>query len=209
MAEAPRIPGLPALAWTHGPSGVSFDPDRTELTLTAEAGVDWSNDSLGGVANHGATLLGFSAPPGDFTLSARVRVVGERSTFDAGVLGLWRDDEHWAKLCFEFSPPGSSVTASRAMVVSVVTDGWSDDVNSGVVDDDHIYLRIVRTGPAFAFHASPDGVRWDFVRLFRLAGSGLISVGFLAQAPTGPPCVARFDRIRLAEGAPSDLRDGS
>jgi regulation of enolase protein 1 (concanavalin A-like superfamily) len=171
--------------------------------------VDWSNDSLGGGGNHRATLLGFPAPEGDFTLAARVRVIGERSTFDAAVLGLWRDDDHWAKLCFEFSPPGSSVTASRPMVVSVVTDSYSDDVNSGVVDADHVHLRIVRTGPAFAFHTSPDGIRWDFVRLFRLAGTGPITVGFMAQAPLGPSCVARFDRIGLAGGAPQDLRNGS
>lgn len=209
MAESPAVPGLPRLSWTHGPSGVAYDTSRGELTLTAAAGVDWSNDSLGGGRNHGASLLGFPAPEGDFALSARVRVVGDRSTFDAAVLGLWRDDDHWAKLCFEFSPPGSSVTAHRAMVVSVVTDSWSDDVNSGVVDADHVHLRLVRTGPAFAFHASPDGVRWDFVRLFRLAGTGPITVGFMAQAPMGPTCVAGFDRIRLAEGAPPDLRDGS
>lgn len=209
MAEGPAVPGLPPLGWTHGPAGVAYEPSRGELTLTAAAGVDWSNDSLGGVGNHGATLLGFRAPEGDVTLSARVRVVGERSTFDAAVLGLWRDDDHWAKLCFEFSPPGSSVTARRAMVVSVVTDSYSDDVNSGVVDADHVYLRLVRTGPAFAFHASPDGVLWDFVRLFRLAGTGPITVGFMAQAPMGPTCVARFDRIQLSEGAPQDLRDGS
>lgn len=208
MAEVPAVPGLPALGWTHGPSGVAYEP-RGELTLTAGAGVDWSNDSLGGVGNHGATLLGFPAPAGDVTLSARVQVVGERSTFDAGVLGLWRDDDHWAKLCFEFSPPGSAVTARRPMVVSVVTDEFSDDANSGVVDADHVHLRIVTTGPAFAFHASPDGVRWDFVRLFRLAGTGPITVGFMAQAPRGPTCVARFDQIRLSEGAPTDLRDGS
>lgn len=209
MAEPPGLPGLPALRWTHDVSPVGNHLDDGVLTLTATAGVDWSNDALGVAANHGATLLGFDAPSGDFGLSARVRVVGPRTTFDAAALGLWRDDDHWAKLCFEFSPPGPSVTASSAMVVSVVTDGYSDDVNSGVVTDDHVHLRIVRTGPAFAFHASADGVVWDFVRLFRLAGSGPITVGFMAQAPMGPACEARFDHIRLTEDAPRDLRDGS
>jgi regulation of enolase protein 1 (concanavalin A-like superfamily) len=209
MAEPPTLPGLPGLRWTHGESAAGYDPDDDALTLTAAAGVDWSNDALGVDANHRATLLGFDAPAGDFGLSARVRVVGPRTTFDAAVLGLWRDDDHWAKLCFEFSPPGPSATASSAMVVSVVTDGSSDDANSGVVTDDHVHLRIVRTGAAFAFHASGDGVVWDFVRLFLLAGSGPITVGFMAQAPLGASCEARFDQIRLTEGAPRDLRDGS
>ncbi|WP_208867453.1 DUF1349 domain-containing protein [Streptomyces himastatinicus] len=36
-------------------------------------------------------------PAGDFQLSARVSV-GFSSTFDAGVLLLWIDERHWAKL---------------------------------------------------------------------------------------------------------------
>jgi len=31
----------------------------------------------------------------------------------------------------------------------------------------------------------------------------------MSQAPTGPACVARFSAIRLIEGAPQNLRDGS
>lgn len=203
------MPELPTLRWTHGPGRATYDPETAELSLRAEAGVDWINDALGGSGTHGATLLGFAAPEGDFALSARVEVVGVRTTFDAAVLGLWRDDDHWAKLCFEFSPPRPLVDLGAAMVVSVVTDRFSDDVNSTLVAADHVYLRIVRTGAAFAFHYSADGISWDFVRLFRLAGSGDITVGFMSQAPTGPACDARFSAIRLIEGAPQNLRDGS
>src|SRR5699024_6132347 len=108
-----------------------------------------------------ATSLGFT-PEGDFQFSARVEVPGPRTTFDAGVLTLWVDSQYWAKLCFEYSPQGT------AMVVSVVTNGYSDDANSWLVDGDAVYLRICRIGPAYAFHASADGHTWDFVRLFRL-----------------------------------------
>ena len=41
----------------------------------------------------------------DFRLSARV-TVDFRATFDAGVLLLWLDEAHWAKLCFEYTPDG-------------------------------------------------------------------------------------------------------
>jgi len=146
------VPELPTLRWTHGTGRSTYDRETAELSLRAEAGVDWINDALGGSGNHGATLLGFPAPEGDFALSARVEVVGERTTFDAAVLGLWRDDDHWAKLCFEFSPPRPPAARGAAMVVSVVTDRFSDDVNSSMVAADHVHLRIVRTGAAFAFH---------------------------------------------------------
>ncbi len=70
----------------------------------------------------------------------------------------------------------------------MVTRGHSDDCNSFTVDGDSVWLRVSRTGRAFAFHASLDGERWTFVRLFTLGEeeeSGAALVGFLVQAPTG------------------------
>lgn len=170
--------------------------------LSAAAGVDWSNDSLGLTRQHGASALGFPAPE-TFTLSARVSVGMPRTTFDAGVLCLWVDQEHWAKLCFEYSPQG------EAMVVSVVTNEYSDDCNSTVVTEGSVYLRVARVGPAWAFHSSADGAHWRFVRLFRLRVDAPVTVGFLSQAPMGDTCVARFDQIEYELTVPADLRDGS
>lgn len=195
-----RLPGLPALSWTNGPGAATVEGGTVELT--SAPGVDWTNGSLGGTQQHAATALAFDAPAGDFVLSARVQVAGTRTTFDAGVLALWSEKNHWAKLCFEYSPQG------QPMVVSVVTNDFSDDVNSAPVHEPSIFLRVARVGPAFAFHASADGIRWDFVRLFRLAGAAPLRVGFLSQAPMGQECVARFDKISFAEERLADLRDG-
>lgn len=194
--------GLPPLMWVNGPGDAEYDAGTGELGLRAAAGVDWSNDALGGPSQHEASMLGFS-PDGDFTLSARVRVTNARTVFDAAALGLWVDDHHWAKLCFENSP------ASQPMVVSVVTNDFSDDCNSTLVTDSAVYLRVSRSGQAYAFHSSSDGHRWDFVRLFRLRTEAAVIVGFLAQAPMGEKCDARFDHICFTSGAPADLRDGS
>ncbi|HWU46962.1 MAG TPA: DUF1349 domain-containing protein [Humibacter sp.] len=193
------IAGVPALSWTNGTGKASF-ADHS-LLLTAAAGTDWTNDAFGGPAQHGATSLGF-VPTEDFTLSARVRVRGTRTTFDAAVLAIWGDRDHWAKLCFEFSPQG------EAMVVSVVTNTYSDDCNSTFVREDHIHLRITRSGSGWAFHSSADGVVWSFVRVFRLDYSGPVNVGFMAQAPNGPECVAEFDAIEYGTAVPGDFRNG-
>ncbi|MGK9149292.1 DUF1349 domain-containing protein [Plantibacter flavus] len=200
--EVIQIPDLPALSWTGTPGTGAYDDATGALSLTSEAGVDWSNSSLGGARELRATSLAFDAPE-RFTLSARVAVVSERSTFDAGAIALWIDDEHWAKLCFEQSPQG------QAMVVSVVTNAWSDDVNSTLVTADSVWMRVSRIGDAWAFHSSADGETWDFVRLFRLHSDAPVRVGFLSQAPLGPPCEARFDHIELGAEPPTDLRDGS
>ncbi|MGO4535060.1 DUF1349 domain-containing protein [Leifsonia sp. 2MCAF36] len=202
-----NIPALPPLDWsgTHGTAEyVEHDSTAGDglLTVTADAGSDWTNDAFGGPQQHAATALGF-VPTGDFSLSARIRVLTERTTFDAGVLAIWGDRDHWAKLCFEFSPQG------EAMVVSVVTNTFSDDCNSVRVPEDAVYLRIVRSGSGWAFHSSADGQYWHFVRVFRLAFDGPVRVGFLAQAPMGDECSAAFDHITYSTTIPSDFRDGS
>lgn len=199
-----HVPGLPPLHWTGLDGTAHLDADTGSLTLVSAAGVDWTNDAAGGPQQHGATALAFPAPDGDFVFSARVTVHGERTTFDAGALALWSDRDHWAKLCDEHSPQGED------MVVSVVTDGFSDDGNGRLLSGPSVSLRIARVGPAFAFHASDDGVTWDFVRTFRLdPGAQPFSVGFLAQAPLGDGCTVTFDHIALAAGTLADLRDGS
>jgi uncharacterized protein len=89
-----------------------------------------------------------------------------------------------------------------------VTRQTSDDCNSFEVDGNTLWLRITRSGAAWAFHASTDGAWWRLLRYFTL-GKELVRVGFLAQSPTGEGCAATFDHITFRPGAPADLRDGS
>ncbi len=138
----------------------------------------------------------------DFTLTARVSV-GFNSTFDAGVMLLYLSDRRWAKLCYEFSPQ------RKPTAVTVVTHGTSDDSNSFETDGGPLWLRITRSGRAWAGHASLDGRYWRLLRYFPLGEASGARVGFLAQSPTGPGCTAVFDEIAYKPGAPADLRDGS
>jgi regulation of enolase protein 1 (concanavalin A-like superfamily) len=140
-------------------------------------------------------------PSGDFALSARVGV-DFASTYDAGVLVLFRDESCWAKLCFERSPAG------RPMVVSVVNQRVSDDCNHFAVAGSHMWFRIARGGDCFAFHTSSDGSEWQLVRYFGFDDQAGISVGFLAQSPTGEGCRVSFDEIRYEAGGLTDLRSG-
>lgn len=95
------------------------------------------------------------------------------------------------------------------MVVSVVTNDYSDDCNSTVVSQPFTYLRVSHTGPGWAFHTSKDGFNWASVRLFRLPTDADVHVGFLAQSPTGEKCTARFGDIAFSSEALRGLRDGS
>jgi regulation of enolase protein 1 (concanavalin A-like superfamily) len=149
-----------------------------------------------------ATLLG-TPPDGDFQLSARV-TVDFQSQYDAGVLFLSVDEQHWAKFCFEFSP------AAEPMVVSVVTRGVSDDANAFVVPERSVRLRVSRVDRAYAYHACTDVKTWRLIRVFGL-GDAVTNhrVGFAAQSPTGDGCTVTFDEIRFMQQRLTDLRDGS
>jgi hypothetical protein len=149
-----------------------------------------------------ATLLG-TPPTGDFQLSAHV-TVDFVAQYDAGVVLLWIDAQHWAKFCFEFSP------AAEPMVVSVVTREVSDDANAFVVADRSVWLRVCRIDNVYAFHASTDRRTWRLVRVFTL-GEVLDghTIGFEVQSPTGDGCVVTFDHVRFTSDRLGDLRDGS
>ncbi|MEV7479176.1 DUF1349 domain-containing protein [Streptomyces halstedii] len=200
-----ELPELPFTLEEFGPDGHWAYADGS---LTGRAGarqdrfVPPGGDSLES-ASDAPRLLG-ALPEGDFRLAARV-TVGFEAAFDAGVLYLHVGEREWAKLCLELSP-------AHPTVCTVVTRGQSDDVNSFVVDGDSLWLRLSRTGDAFAFHASEDGEKWTFVRFFTLGTAperATAYAGFLVQSPTGEGCEVSFDHISFLPGGPADLRDGS
>ena len=96
------------------------------------------------------------------------------------------------------------------MVVSVVTQGASDDVNSFTLPDRHVWLRVSRSGHLYAFHASTDGKVWKLIRAFTL-GKDVSNhrIGFLVQAPVGEGCDVEFSEIKYLAQKLNALRDGS
>jgi regulation of enolase protein 1 (concanavalin A-like superfamily) len=195
------IPALPLpLRWLQQPQ--DWESSDGALSISAGPRCDLFVDPGGAIS------AGVEKPPmlvcdpdGDFALSARVSV-DFAATYDAGVLVLFRDDSHWAKLCFERAPSG------QPMVVSVVNERVSDDCNHFPVAGTHIWFRVARGGSCFAFHTSTDGAQWQLVRYFGFDDASGIAVGFEAQSPLGEGCRATFDEIRYEAGGLADLRSG-
>jgi regulation of enolase protein 1 (concanavalin A-like superfamily) len=171
------------------------------LSMAAGPQTDWFYDPAGRKHSSNAPVALFSPPDEACLLSAKV-MVGFNSTFDAGVLFIYADDERWAKLCLEYAP------TDKAMVVSVVTRGKSDDCNSVYIDGNSIYLRLYRQGDRLAFHYSEDGEYWHMVRHFTIEGLQNLRIGFSAQAPTGEGCLVEFSEINYRAGELSDIRNG-
>lgn len=200
-AEQVGIPRVPVLLRWDGENASSYGTNEDGLVIEAGPNTDLFIDPRRCAETLNAPHLLASAV-GDFRLSARVRV-DFGHTFDAGALLLWLNDRAWGKLAFELSPQGEPT------VVSVVTRGTSDDCNAFTVEAPHVWLRVARTGPAYAFHASTDGEYWRLIRLFSLYASDTPSYGFSAQSPTGGGCAARFDAISYEPRGLVELRDGS
>lgn len=198
-----NLTGLPFPLRPEGHPRCDYTLKDQALLLTSGPGTDLFVDPAdNGTPPDAGRLVGLP-PEGDFTLRARVGVEFH-SRYDAGVLLLYGSERSWAKLCFELSPQ------RQPTAVTVVTRETSDDCNSFEVTDDVLWLRITRTGPAWAFHASTDGSWWRLLRYFSLeALGGPMKVGFMAQSPTGEGCAALFDAIEFRLGAPADLRDGT
>jgi len=203
------VPWLPFSLAPEGYPPCEYQVSDGGLIMTGAACTDMFVDPAGAGPAPDAGRLAGMPPEGDFTLAARV-TVDFGSTYDAGVLLLHAGQRLWAKLCFELSPQ------RRPTAVTVVTRGTSDDCNSFDVDGRTLWLRMTRSGAAWAFHASTDGDWWRLLRYFSLGSddpgampANAVAIGFLAQSPTGQGCTAAFEQIAFRAGAPSDLRDGS
>lgn len=142
-------------------------------------------------------------PEGPFILTAKVRPEF-RNKWDAGVLLIYSDAEHFAKFCFEQDFQG------RPRIVSVVCNGTGDDCNSAPIPEAAVYLRITGSSKrnTFGFYASADGKEWFPIRTFRLQKTDNLRIGLSAQSPAGDGCTVHFTDISVQRRELNDVWKG-
>lgn len=185
--RAPKLAGFPSdFGWQNVP--VAWKLEEGLLTLTAGKKTDWFSWPGGGyVANSSPRLL-FKAAS-DFMFSTKVNV-DSHVTYDAGCIALYGAQSLWAKLCLERQDGG------RLDVISVVTNGKSDDATSFPAAGTSIYLKVAKADGAIFFYASEDGKAWTIVRKFNLESKDGLWAGFSAQSPDGNGASASFTDFR-------------
>ncbi len=193
----PTIPGQ--LTWTVPP--ISYELAESRLKIVAGARTDLFNDPRGEYTQANSSRLAFT-PDAVFTVQAKVQVEFG-ATFDAGAFIVWADEQHWAKLAFEFSPQ------NEPMIVTVITREVSDDCNSMVIAGNEVYLRVAKLVGAYAFHASRDGRVWHLIRYFSANNLENATVNFSAQSPMGEGCTAVFSEIGYTAVLLENIRNGS
>ncbi|MGY0194134.1 DUF1349 domain-containing protein [Leptothrix sp. BB-4] len=196
-----RVAGIPAeFTWHIEPAAWQLDADGG-LVVRSGPKNDYFNDPATGsqVGSAPCALMGTDEPA--FILGAHLALDGS-ATFDAGVIFVRTQPDHWAKFCLERSPDG------RPMIVSVVTRGVSDDCNSVALSSPEVFLRVARTPRTFAFHYSTDGQHWQLARYFSLGQAERVQIGWVAQSPMGEGSEVRFSRFFHRIGELANLRDG-
>jgi uncharacterized protein len=139
---------------------------------------------------------------GDFVARVKVRP-GFKKNYDAGGLFVYDTAKKWIKLEFEMTDLG------YPSVVSVVTDGVSDDCNGEKAQGvEELWLQIVRKGDNWVLHHSEDGKKWKMVRYFQLKMKDEVRIGLEAQSPRGNGCKVEFSGFRIADNTLADMRKG-
>jgi uncharacterized protein len=196
-----NVAGVPAdFRWHIEPASWNLDADGA-LVVRSGPKNDYFHDPATGSRVASAPCALMESTDQAFILGAHVALDG-RSTFDAGLIFVRTQPDHWAKFCLELSPDG------RPMIVSVVTRGVSDDCNSVALASPEVFLRVAKTRNTLAFHHSVDGRHWQLARYFSLGEPDRVQIGWVAQSPMGEGCEVRFSRFFHRLGELPNLRDG-
>ena len=179
--------------------------ENGEIAIAAPGETDWFNNPVpedGKLTEPVANAPFFyTEVKGDFVFRAKVRP-NHRYVYDACALMVIQDEMMWAKAAFEQSDFGTKAA------VCVVTNQVSDDANGCNIDQDEVWLQIVRVGDVFCTHYSLDGERFDMVRLFYLPVGESVKVGLEAQSPAGEGGLRFFSEVTLEHRTVENLRKG-
>lgn len=176
-----------------------------EVAISAPAYTDWFNNPVpengelsAPVAN--APFL-YTEVEGDFVFRAKVRP-NFKTNYDACALMVIQDEKLWCKAAFEKSDFGTTAA------VCVVTNGISDDANGCNIEQEEVWLQIVRVGDVFCTHYSLDGENFYMVRLFHMPVEKSVKVGIEAQSPVGEGGLRFYSDISLEKRSVKNLRAG-
>ena len=185
--------------WLNPPT--NFTLSEEGLFIEAQKGTDFFCDPVELTVTATAPLL-YQPVRGDFVASTLVKP--DFSTqWNACALMAYIDSTHWIKFAFERSD------ATGKSIVSVVSNGVSDDANGVILEDkEQIYLRLIKRGTNYSMLWSTDGMSYKMARLAQLPFSDTIKVGVEAQSPLGPMARHHIMYFSLEKRSVDNLREG-
>jgi len=184
-----HLPTIPeTLHWQNSPA--AFAISGNSFTITAGPQTDMFRDPNVTYNTDNAPKLLFTADS-NFVLTAGIHH-NFTNKWDGGAIALVANNLNWIKFCFEKDYTG------QHRVVSVVTNNISDDCNSVSIPGNQVYYKISKAGNVITLYYSADNKQWFLVRHLQFNAGGPLSLGFLAQSPTGKSCAVTFSNISYA-----------
>ncbi len=189
---------LSGFAWKNE---TQFCEIENGIQIYAPAETDYFVNPADGAIKANAPFF-YREVEGDFVFRANVSH-GFSSTYDACVLLALDHDTLWAKACFEYTD------FQTHAVVTVMTDGRSDDANGANIDGNEVWLQLARKGDLFAVHYSFNGREFIMARICSLSMGRRIKVGLVAQSPVGSGGERKFLHVLLEQRTLADIRSGN
>ena len=173
------------LSWENSPA--SYAVSGNTLKIVAGPKTDMFRDPNVTYNTDNAPKLLFR-PDNDFILIASIEH-SFSSKWDGGAIVLKQDSLNWIKFCFEKDYTGAK------RVVSVVTKNISDDCNSVEIKTNKVYYKLAKAGNVITLYYSLEGKKWFLIRHLQFDTDKNLTLGFLAQSPTGKKCEVKFSNI--------------
>ena len=138
-----------------------------------------------------------------FTLTAKVTPgFTKEGLYNAADLFVYVNDTLWQKLAFEQDEYGNH------RIVTVRTQGTSDDNNHDKIDAKSVYMKISSDTHTIASYYSLDKKEWHMVRLYRNEYPDQIYLGISSQCPQHGGCTSIIEDITLSHDNVGDFRMG-
>lgn len=180
--------------------------DDSTLVFRCTEGRDFFRDpNEGKLSNHTLPALFVQVDnTRPFTLTAKVTPeFTPEGLYNAADLVVYANDSLWQKLCFEQDERGNH------RIVSVRTQGTSDDNNHEKITGTTVYLKLSSDTHTLASYYSLDRKEWHMVRLYQNYYPAQIWVGIASQCPKSGTCNSLFENIALQQTAVEDFRMGN
>jgi hypothetical protein len=168
------------------------------LRIKSISNADFFTNPVDGNVSASAAFL-YEEVEGDFRISVCVKPAFEH-TYDACSIFVYADESRWLKTAFEYTD------FNTRAVVTVATNGYSDDANGVNIDGDKLHLQVIRKGDVFVCHYSEDGENFTMARILRLPAGKTVKAGLSAQSPTGQGKFMEFSDLRITKDLPGDIR---
>lgn len=138
-----------------------------------------------------------------FTFMAKVTpTFTKQGLYNAGVLFIYGHERLYQKFCFEQDEHGAT------RVVTVRTNGTSDDNNHEAINQPFVFMKISSDGKTVGSYFSANGKNWKLARLYKNEYPKKLWVGLSSQCPVDTGSVSYFEQVSLEKKSVADFRLG-